>query len=136
MISNVTPDEVDSIWPHFLPFVVKGLKHGQGDSIAPCHVLKAIKAQQMRFWVAHEGENIKGGMVLEVNDFPTKKVVFVVMLLGENFEEWVDEMEAQLKNYRDINGADCIEASCRKGLVKKLMKRGWKQKAVIMECPL
>lgn len=136
MISQVSPEQAEVVWPQFLPFVERGLRHGQGDSMAPCHLLHALKSGEMAFWIAHEGEELMGGMILEVNQFPTKKVVFVVMLIGTKFEKWVDEMESALKNYRDINGADCIEASCRKGLVKKLMKRGWSQKAVIMECPL
>lgn len=135
MISQVTPDQLPVVWPHFLPWVVKGLRHGQGDSLAPCDLYHSISSGQMAFWVAHEGEDLKGGMILEMNQFPRKKVVFVVILVGTEFESWADEMEAALIGYRDLNGADTIEASCRRGLVKKLLKRGWKQKAVIMEAP-
>jgi hypothetical protein len=135
MISAVTPEQLEMVWPHFLPWVEKGLRHGQGDSLAPCDIYHGIASGQMSFWVAHKNEKLSGGMVLEVNQHPRAKVVFVVLLVGENFDEWVDEMEAALMNYRDINGADSIQASCRKGMVKKLMQRGWKQKAVIMESP-
>lgn len=135
MISAVTPEQLDLVWPHFLPMVERGLRHGQGDSLIPADVYEGIASGQMGFWVAHEGEKLSGGMVLEVNQHPRKKVVFVVLLVGEDFDSWVDEMEAALMNYRDINGADSIQASCRKGMVKKLMQRGWKQKAVIMESP-
>lgn len=86
-------------------------------------------------WVYHEGENLKGGMILEVNHFPRKKVVFVVMLVGTDMAEWVDEMEAALIELRDRVNAHCIEASCRNGLVKKLLKRGWTRKATIMQAP-
>ncbi len=135
MISKVQPDQLELVWPYFLRWVERGLRHGQGDSLAPCDIYRSILSGAMDFWVSHEGEDLKGGMVLEMNQFPRKKVVFVVMLVGTEFESWVDEMEKALLDYRDINGADSIEASCRRGLVKKLLNRGWTQKAVILEAP-
>lgn len=135
MISQVAPEQLDLVWPHFLPLVKRGLRHGQGDSMAPCHILKGIQSGEMNLWIAHQGENLQAGLIYMVNQFPTKKVVFVVMLVGDRMEEWVEEMETMLIQYKESIGADCIEASCRKGLAKKLMERGWKQKAIIMEAP-
>jgi len=135
VISQIDARQVDCLWPNFLPLVERGLKHGQGDSMAPCHILKGIKAGEMNLWISHNGENLQAGLIYSVNQFPTKKVVFVVMLVGDKFEEWADEMESMLIQYKEAIGADCIEASCRKGLVKKLLMRGWKAKATIMEAP-
>ena len=103
--------------------------------MAPCHILQALKQGDMILWICHEDRQIKAGMVLEVNQFPTKKVVFVVILVGQNMDEWVDEMEAMLIRYRDAIEADCIECSARKGLVRKLMQRNWRVKAHILEAP-
>ena len=129
MISRTNPELV---WGHFLPMIEKGLAHGQGDSMAPCHVLEALKSGHMDMLVSHEGEELKGAAIIEITRFPTKLVLFVVLLIGERLSDWVDEMEQALIDYRDAIGADCIEASCRDGLVRVLNKRGWKRKATIL----
>ena len=128
--------EARLLWPELLPKVERGLAHGQGDSIAPCHILESIVNGDMGMLVAHQGERIQGAAIFEVNQFPTKKVLFVVLVVGEKLLEWIDELEEALKSYRDRVGADCIEASCRDGLVRILSRRGWGRKATIMESPL
>lgn len=133
MITQVGPEYMDLVWPQFLPYVERGLRHGQGDSVEPRHILGGLKEGRFALWIAHEGEDIKAGLVFEVNEFPIKKVMFIVMLVGDRWDEWADEMEDTLLQYKEVNDIDCIEASCRAGLVKKLMKRGWKRKATIME---
>ena len=135
MISQVYPNQLEAVWPVLEPMVKRGLSHGQGDAISPGYILNALIANDMLLWVYHEGEDIKAGMILEVSQFPQKRVVFVVLLIGRNMEEWVDEMESTLFTFQKLIDADCIEASCRDGLVKKLMERGWKRKATILEAP-
>lgn len=133
MISQVTAEQVDVVWPHFLPMVERGLRHGQGDAMAPCDLLGRIKSGDSVLWIAHEGEDLMAGIILEVVQLPRKKMIFVVMLVGGRWDEWVDEMEFTLLDYKKLIDADCIEASCRDGLVKKLEKRGWGRKATVME---
>lgn len=135
MISEVKIDQLDTVWPSLLPMVTRGLSHGQGDSMHPCHILDDLKAGNMVLWVSYKGETLEAGMVFEVNEFPAKKVVFVVMLAGERMDDWVEDMEKAILQYCENVGADCIEASCRPGLAKRLEKRGWKRKAVILEAP-
>jgi hypothetical protein len=133
VISQVTAEQVDVVWPHFLPMVERALRHGQGDAMAPCDVFGKIKSGDWILWIAHEGEDVMAGVVIEVSQFPRKKVVFVVMLVGSRWDEWADDLEKVLLEFKELNHADCIETSCRDGLVKKLGKRGWGRKATIME---
>lgn len=133
MITQIGPEYIDMVWPKFLPWVERALRHGQGDSLAPCDVLAALKSGMWNFWLIHEGEDLKAGMVLQLCEHPQKRVVFVVMLVGDMSDEWADELEETLLEYKELNNADCIECSCRPGLVKKLKNRGWRTKATIME---
>lgn len=72
-------------------------------------------------------------MVVSVKQYPTGRKLFVELLVGTDMEQWVDQLERVLIECRDLVGAMCIEASCRIGLAKKLGKRGWSKKAIVME---
>ncbi len=135
MISYVQPNQVDAVFAQLEPMIGKGLTVGQADSTTPEHFLAEIRRGDAQLWVVHEGEEIKAGIVTAVRVYPTGRKVYVDLLVGRNMDEWVDELEQVLMDYRDLIGAMCVEASCRFGLAKKLGKRGWKRKAVIMEAP-
>jgi len=135
-ISQVQVDQLEQVWPNLLPMVARGLRHGQGDSLAPCDILHSLKSGDMILWIAHEDQTLYGGMVFQVSQSPRKKTVFVVILAGVEFERWANDMQAVLIEYQKGIGADCIEASCRKGMARKLERLlGWKAKAIIMEAP-
>lgn len=133
MISHVPPESVNTVWASLEPMIKKGLSHGQGDGSSGEPLKQAVINGESMMWVVHEGEHIKAGIVLSVLDGETGKSVFIELLAGNRMHEWVDEVEELLQRYRDYVGAKCIEASCRPGLAKRLMERGWKRKAIVVE---
>ena len=126
---------VDYVWEQMSSQIEKGLRHGQGDSTTSLELKMAIQRGDMTLWVVHEGENIQALIVLSVSVHAAGRKLFVELLAGTGMDEWVGELEGLLKDYRDLLGAFCIEASCRRGLAEKLKRRNWKTKAVVMECP-
>ena len=136
MISTVPPNLITTVFEHLRPQIEKALRNGQGDGTTADHILAAILNDQMTLWVVHEGEQIVAGVVISLLHQPNGNKLFVELLAGTGMDKWVGELEQILKDARDLTGATCIEASCRLGLAKKLRARNWKQKAIIMECPL
>ena len=133
MISDVPVNQLPYVWPQILPMIEKGLSHGQGDTYDSDTIYRDILEGKSSLWVVHEGEDVQAGVVFTVITHPKAKKVFVEILAGKNMESWVDQLEGLLSDYKDLIGASCIEASCRKGLAKRLSNRGWKTKAIIME---
>jgi len=132
--SGVTlPAELDYIWPKVVGLIERGLRHGQGDGTTSEVLRHRIITGDMLMWAIHDGEDVKGVVILSVNVHATGKKLFVEMLAGRNPEEWQDQLIVLLRDFRDVVGAMCIEASCRRGIVKKLYDLGWREKAVVME---
>ncbi len=87
----------------------------------------------MQMWVSHEDGQIDSGIIISVTQNLNGQKVWVELLAGEDMDSWVDDMEGSLKKFQDFIGAMCVEASCRPGLAKYLKRRGWKEKAIVME---
>ena len=124
------------VWPQIEPMIVRALRHGQGDGSTPEYVYKALLEDETVLWVIHDDEDIRAMAVLSITLHPQGKKLNVELLAGEGIDDWGDELETLLMDFRDLLGAYCIEASCRRGLAKYLLRRPlWRQKAVIMEIP-
>lgn len=131
MISAVPNESIDLVWNTLLPQIEKALSCGMGDGETKESLLEGVKDGSMFMIVAHEGDDIYAGGVLSVQEHPNKKTLFVELLAGKDLDKWIEESDDTLKRIKDEIKADCIEASCRPGLTKRL--KNWKTKATIME---
>ena len=132
-ISAVPPEHLDEVWAELEPFIERGLRHS--DDTTP-EILKAsIRSEGYQLWVAVRDSEVVAGLVLEIQQRPIRRVVFIHMLAGRERHGWFDEGFELIKAYRDLNDAETIEAECRPGMVKFLEDQGWARKAVIMKAP-
>jgi len=132
VISQVQTGDLGAVWPRVRPLVERALRHGQGDGTSVEVVLAGLVEGVTQLWVIHEGDDIQACIVLSVTSHPKGRKVFVELLSGEGMDDWADALEGLLRDFKDLTGSACIEASCRKGLARYLSRRGWKTKAVIM----
>ena len=130
---SVPPDQLIYIWPKIKPMVERGLAHGQGDTTTADELLKNIADGKFYLWVAHKGDDVLVGMIVSVRINPTGRKIHIEMLAGRDAFRWDDHLEQLLKDFKELTGAYCIEASCRLGVARILERRGWKKKSVIME---
>ena len=113
----------------------RALRHGQGDGASIDDIIRSLAGGESKMWVVRENFDILACMVWTVTEHKKGRKVLVEFLAGKDMDLWVGMLEELLQDYRDLVGAMCVEASCRKGLAKKLSERGWRSKAVIMEAP-
>lgn len=113
----------------------RALRHGQGDGASIDDIIRSLADGESKMWVVRESFDILACMVWTVTEHKKGRKVLVEFLAGKDMDLWVGMLEELLQDYRDLVGAMCVEASCRKGLAKKLSERGWRSKAVIMEAP-
>lgn len=135
MLSHVQPHDARAVLEAVRPQVEKALSSGQGDATTYEAGLAAIEAGESSLWAVHEGDAIRAVIVLTALSVPAGRKLHVELLAGEGMDEWGDEVEAALEQCRQMVGAFCIESSCRPGLARYLKRRGWRQKAVVMEGP-
>ncbi|GEM_PF-2377635 len=134
-VGHVAPHDAPHVLAQFAPQIAKALRSGQGDAVTPEEVLASILDERAHVWAAHEDGEAQGVVVLSVPEYRAGRKVFVEFLAGGDMDAWADDMEAALRECSDRVGAMCVEASCRPGLARYLKRRGWKQKAIIMEAP-
>jgi hypothetical protein len=117
-----------------LPMIERALSHGAGDCITVGGLYRKCADGELSMWVVHEGDDIIACLILSVHQFEAKRTLFVEILAGRGMDDWIGNVEPLLADCAALLGADTIEASCRLGLARRLVKRGtWKQKAVLME---
>lgn len=115
--------------------ILRGLAHGQGDGATEDSLKAELRSGDLNMWVAQDASGVVAGMIFRVIEYPAKKSVFIELVAGRGLNEWFDKEFHLLEEFKDMIGADVIEASCRPGLARFLESRGWHRKAVIMEAP-
>lgn len=134
MISQVTPESLDYCWNKLEQQIKRALSHGHGVNTSPEEIYQDLKNQTMFMWVIHDGDEVIAGMIYSIQIFPNKKTLWVEILAGQDMDSWLPELEQRLAEYKEILGADTVEASCRVGLAKRL--KNWGVKAISMELKL
>ena len=133
LVSAVTEDTLEHCWNALKGEIAIALEHGHGDLTSLDEVYKSLKDKTFFMWVIHEGEQIYAGVIFSIQE-ARKRTLWVEILAGRDMDLWLDDAERILREYKDVIGADCVGASCRVGLVKKL--KNWEVKAISMELKL
>lgn len=127
------PEHVDIVWPELRPLIERALERGQGDETDESIVRTQLKSGESQLWVVTNEGQVEAATVVSVMDSPKTRKLSIEILAGENMPAWVELLEGVMLRFKESLGASCIEASCRPGLARQLRKRGWMQKAIIME---
>lgn len=131
-VSSVAPEIAPGIWGKFRPLIERALSRGAGCT-TPEHMLAAILSGDMNLWAVHEGADIIALVVVSVRTTSTKKYVCVELVAGRDLDRWIGRLEGLWREFRDLTGADTIQASCRAGIARRLKRRGWRTRAQLME---
>lgn len=134
MISRVSPEQVDLIWPQVEHKVRRGIKAAHAD-VSPDYMRLAAKRGDAILWAVHEDDSIIAilAMRILVNRENGTKMLNVDLIAGERFSEWAGRMKELLEDYRDLIGASTIRATVRDGMTKWLRDYGWKRVNTTME---
>lgn len=75
-----------------------------------------------------------GFAITEIKDYnhPQERVLNVLLLGGEGFDEWKAEADLRFVSFARVNGCDAIEFACRLGLEKKISGLGYTKARVLM----
>lgn len=132
-VSEVMPEQIESVFAAALPMIERALSHGAGDSTTIGDLYRSALSGDITLWAVHD-DSLLAVVMLSVHQYAAKKSLFVDVIAGKELARWQDAVQKLLRECAKLVGADTIEASCRAGLARRLMRGGqWRQKAVLME---
>lgn len=129
IITGIT--DIDTFWQEVEPFINKALEYNHGEFTTE-DIYGWLKNQKMQLWVVHEN-GIQAAAVTEVVIYPRKKIVRILALAGNGFDEWSDDLQALFEFWGKKLDADGIEIIGRRGWIKKLEKYGYSEAHTVLK---
>ncbi len=125
MIEGIKGDNVEAWWSLVQEYLITALKYGLGEySIGD--IKSACKSKDMQLWVKM-GKEVKGAFVTKIAKYPQKNLLCVILLGGDEFQEWRDEADALLNAFGKENNCEYIELFGRKGWGRALKDIDYKE---------
>ena len=125
MIEGIKGDNVEAWWSLVQEYLITALKYGLGEySIGD--IKNACKSKDMQLWVKM-GKEVKGAFVTKIAKYPQKNLLCVILLGGDEFQEWRDEADALLNAFGKEHNCEYIELFGRKGWGRALKDIDYKE---------
>lgn len=121
---KVRVDDIDLVWPVVLPMLQRAIDLNDGDFDGN-HVYERLMEDTMQLFVGYNTDDIIYAAVTELIPYQHNKALRIVLMGGKQINSWVDTKT--FETFGKLEGCNRIEIVGRKGWVKKLMSRGYKQ---------
>ena len=125
MIEGIRGENIDAWWHLVQEYLITALEYGLGEySIGD--IKKSCKSKDMQLWVKMDRE-VKGAFVTKIAKYPQKNLLCVILLGGDEFQEWRDEADALLNAFGKEHNCEYIELFGRKGWGRALKDIDYKE---------
>ena len=121
---KVKVDDIDLVWPVVLPMLQRAIDLNDGDFDGN-HVYERLMEDTMQLFVGYNTDDIIYAAVTELIPYQHNKALRIVLMGGKQINSWVDTKT--FEKFGRLEGCNRIEIVGRKGWVKKLISRGYKQ---------
>ena len=125
MIEGIKGENIEAWWSLVQEYLITALEYGLGEySIGD--IKNACKSKDMQLWVKMDRE-VKGAFITKIAKYPQKNLLCVILLGGDEFQEWRDEADALLNAFGKENNCEYIELFGRKGWGRVLKDIDYKE---------
>ena len=114
----IQPEDVAYVWEEVAPLLDTVKEHTEGE-LETDDFLEPLTHGDMQLWIATEGSKVHGVMVTQLIPYPQKKILRVISLAGDNFEE-LREFQEMIEAFAVKAGSTALEMWGRKGWKKLL----------------
>lgn len=121
---KVKVDDIDLVWPVVLPMLQRAIDLNDGDFDGN-HVYERLMEDTMQLFVGYNTDDIIYAAVTELIPYQHNKALRIILMGGKQINSWVDTKT--FEKFGRLEGCNRIEIVGRKGWVKKLISRGYKQ---------
>ena len=125
MIEGIKGENIEAWWSLVQEYLITALEYGLGEySIGD--IKKSCKSKDMQLWVKM-GREVKGAFVTKIAKYPQKNLLCVILLGGDEFQEWRDEADALLNAFGKEHNCEYVELFGRKGWGRALKDIDYKE---------
>jgi len=125
LIEGIKGENIETWWSLVEEYLITALEYGLGEySIGD--IKKSCKSKDMQLWVKM-GREVKGAFVTKIAKYPQKNLLCVILLGGDEFQEWRDEADALLNAFGKEHNCEYIELFGRKGWGRALKDIDYKE---------
>ena len=125
MIEGIKGENIETWWSLVEEYLITALEYGLGEySIGD--IKKSCKSKDMQLWVKM-GREVKGAFVTKIAKYPQKNLLCVILLGGDEFQEWRDEADALLNAFGKEHNCEYVELFGRKGWGRALKDIDYKE---------
>ena len=114
----IQPEDIAYIWEEVAPLLNTVREHTEGE-LETDDFLEPLTHGDMQLWIATEDSTVHGVMVTQLIPYPQKKILRVISLAGDNFEE-LREFQEMIEAFAVKTGCTALEMWGRKGWKKLL----------------
>ena len=125
MIEGIKGESVEVWWPLVEEYLNTALKYSLGEYSID-DIKNSCISKNMQLWVK-VGKQAKGAFVTKIAKYPQKNLLIVILLGGDEFQEWRDEADALLNAFGKENNCEYVELFGRKGWGKMLKDIDYKE---------
>jgi len=126
MIQGITSDYVEQAWEYVEDYIADSLKHGVGEYTTD-DIKQLCQSKQMQLWIKWDDEEVKGAFVTQILNYPQMKILLVLLLGGNDFIKWRDEVDEVLLKFGKEHNCKYVEFFGRKGWTKFLKDINYKE---------
>jgi len=123
----LAPEDVAYVWEEVVPLLAKVVPHTEGE-LEPDDYIEPLTHGDMQLWVVIENKHVNAALVTQIVPYPQKKVLRLISLAGEDFQEIKDFLE-MVEVFALKNECSALEMWGRKGW-KKLLS-DWKDSYIV-----
>ena len=123
----VQPEDIAYIWEEVAPLLEKVKEHSEGE-LETDDFLEPLTHGDMQLWIVTENKEILAALVTQIITYPQKKVLRLISLAGEDFEE-IRSFQEMIEGFAIKLGCTALEMWGRKGW-KKLLP-DWKDTYIV-----
>ena len=125
MIEGIKGVSVEVWWPLVEEYLITALEYSLGEYSID-DIKNSCISKDMQLWVKL-GKQTKGAFVTKIARYPQKNLLVVILLGGDEFEEWRDEADALLNAFGKQHNCEYVELFGRKGWGKMLKDIDYKE---------
>jgi hypothetical protein len=115
-----------AVFARLVPYLRDALRFCHGE-LSESSIKAFVAADRQQLWIAlaGDGAELLGVILTEISEYPTLRVLRIVLLQGIRFRDWSGHARVALEIFARENQCERLEASGRKGLARLLAPLGF-----------
>ena len=104
------------MWEEVVPLLARVVPHTEGE-LEPDDYIEPLTHGDMQLWVVIENKHVNAALVTQIVPYPQKKVLRLISLAGEDFQE--------IKNFLEMVEVFALKNEC--SALEMWGRKGWKK---------